>query len=88
VSSGARSIECGPQTFAREGVVYTHAMRQLAAALLSGACLVAALTGCATSPADQEATRRAWAERDAERARECAAQGRGFVAGGCAAGGP
>jgi hypothetical protein len=66
------------------------------AALLARTLRIAAFTlgvaivlpGCATSPTDQEAARRAWAERDAERARECRAAGRAFVAGGCAGGGP
>ncbi len=44
--------------------------------------------GCAVAPAEQEAIRRAWAERDAERARECHQAGAGFAAGGCVRGGP
>jgi len=54
--------------------------------LLIGALAGAAVVGCMT-PAQQEATREAWAARDAERARECQqARGR-FVAGGCVFGG-
>ena len=49
-----------------------------------GALLVAGiLLGCSISPAEQDAIRRAWAERDAERARECYRHGVGFAAGGC-----
>ena len=35
-------------------------------AVVLGALLVAALHGCAISPADQETIRRTWAERDAD----------------------
>jgi hypothetical protein len=62
-------------------------MRPIVALLLL-TCLSTVLPACATSPADTEAARRAWAERDAERARECRAAGRAFVAGGCSGGGP
>jgi hypothetical protein len=47
--------------------------------------LAGALAGCSTSLADQDVIRKAWAERDAERAVECY---RRVVAGGCATGGP
>jgi hypothetical protein len=40
--------------------------------------------GCAMSPADRDATVRAWEARDAERARECPGR---FIAGGCVGGG-
>jgi hypothetical protein len=63
-------------------------MRRIALALVLALAAGAGLPGCATSPADTETARRAWAERDAERARECRAAGRSFVAGGCAGGGP
>ena len=60
-------------------------LRQTMVALL----LVGTLAGCSVSPAEQEAIRRAWAERDAERARECYQHHLGYVAGGCAGpGGP
>jgi hypothetical protein len=62
-------------------------MRRVGLAIVL-ALAVAGAGGCATSPSEQDATRRAWAERDAERARECQAAGRSFVAGGCAGGGP
>ena len=56
-------------------------------AVLSGIFLVGALQGCAVSPAQQEAIRQAWEEKDAQRAEECRRAGRGFVAGGCGGGG-
>ena len=61
--------------------------RLIRAGTLGLAALVvsAALLGCAMSPAEREATTRAWAERDAERARECT-RGR-YVAGSCIGGG-
>jgi len=63
-------------------------VRPLALAALLGFLVIGALAGCATSPAEQEAIRKAWADRDAERAAECRRHGVGFVAGGCATGGP
>jgi hypothetical protein len=67
--------------------VGTH-MRRSAVAILVGILLGGGLLGCAVSPAEQEATRRAWAERDAERERECRRAGQGrWVAGGCVLGG-
>lgn len=62
-------------------------LRQVLPAILMGLVLVGALPACSISPAEQDAIRRAWADRDAERARECHRAGRGFVAGGCAGGG-
>ncbi len=62
-------------------------MGQVLPAILGGILLVGALQGCAISPAQQDAIRQAWEDRDAERARECHRAGRGFVAGGCAGGG-
>jgi hypothetical protein len=56
-------------------------------AVLGGMLLVGALSGCSVSPAQQDAIRQAWEERDAERAKECRRAGRGFVAGGCTGGG-
>ena len=44
--------------------------------------LAGMLQGCSLTPAEQDAIRQAWEERDAERARECHRAGRGFVAGG------
>ena len=63
------------------------AMRPTSMAILA-LLLTGFLQGC-YSPAEQEAIRRAWAERDAERAAECYRHGLGFVAGGCrGSGGP
>jgi len=60
----------------------------LLVAILTGILLGSNLQGCAVSPAEQEATRHAWAERDAERERECLRAGMGrWVAGGCVMGG-
>jgi hypothetical protein len=42
---------------------------------------------CATAPAEREAIRRAWDERDAERAREWRQARGGFIAGACVFGG-
>jgi hypothetical protein len=63
-------------------------MRQVLSASHGGILLVGALQGCSVSPAQQDAIRQAWEERDAERARECRGAGRGFVAGACTGGGP
>lgn len=63
-------------------------MRQSALAILGGMLLGGSLLGCAASPADPEAARRTWAERDADRERECLRAGQGrWVAGGCVMGG-
>jgi hypothetical protein len=62
--------------------------RSRRAAAASGLLLVViAAQGCAVSPAQREATERAWAERDAARASACQSRGGRFVAGGCAVGG-
>ena len=55
--------------------------------LLILAILLSVLPGCAVSPEQQEAIRKAWAERDAERAQECAQRSGRWVAGGCVFGG-
>ena len=61
----------------------------LAGGLLTAPLAAMAQQGCSVSPAEQDAIRRAWEERDAERAAECRRAGRGFVAGGCSGpGGP
>ena len=62
-------------------------MRRALPCILMGMLLVGALPACSISPAEQEAIRRAWDERDAERARECRRTGRGYVNGGCTGGG-
>ena len=61
-------------------------VRQLSVAMLAGVLLAMATFGCAMSPEQRAATERAWAERDAEKARECAGRGT-FVAGACIRGG-
>jgi hypothetical protein len=78
-----RRADGGAATFGLRPRLLTRA-RTLGFAVLV-AIAGGALPGCAVSPADREATSRAWAERDAERASECT-RGR-FVAGGCAVGG-
>ena len=72
---------------ARAAIGRGRGRRLIRAGTLGLAALVvsAALPGCAVSPAEREATTRAWAERDAERARECT-RGR-YVAGSCIGGG-
>lgn len=53
----------------------------LAAALVLTS--LAPLAGCATTPETNEAIRKAWADRDAERAAECRRNGLGYANGGC-----
>jgi hypothetical protein len=62
-------------------------MGQLGRTVLVFALMSALFAGCAVSPAQVEATRQAWAERDAERARECRQKGGSWMAGGCIFGG-
>jgi hypothetical protein len=57
------------------------------AALALAVLLVGGPAGCVGGPADRDAARRAWAERDAERQRECRQARGGWVAGGCVFGG-
>jgi len=62
-------------------------MNAIARAVVLAGLGASALAGCGITPAQEQAIRDAWAERDAERARECQqARGR-FVAGGCVFGG-
>ena len=58
-------------------------MRKLGLVSVMAVLLAGVVAGCAISPAEQEATRRAWAERDGERLRECMQRGGRWVAGGC-----
>ena len=60
-------------------------MRWVLSAILIGMFLAG--QGCSLTPAEQDTIRRAWEDRDAERARECRRNGSGFVAGGCTRGG-
>ncbi len=58
-------------------------MRENLPGILVGLLLCGIVHGCSISPDEQEAIRQAWADRDAERARECD-RVRGFlVAGSC-----
>ena len=61
--------------------------RKTFSAILAGILAAGVLQGCSLTPAEQDAIRRAWEERDAERARECQRAGRSFVAGACGGGG-
>jgi len=63
-------------------------VREVLSAILIGMLLAGTLLGCSLTPVEQDAIRRAWEDRDAERALECRRNGGGFVAGGCARGGP
>jgi len=61
-------------------------MTQLRIAVLIG-LLAGGVIGCAITPAEQEGIRRAWEQRDAERAAECRRAGLYWAAGGCIGGG-
>ena len=65
----------------------TYTSRHVLPGILIGLLSVGALQACSISPAEQDAIRRAWADRDAERVRECHRAGRAFVAGACGGGG-
>ena len=68
---------------------YTALVRTLALGALLGLALTGALAvGCSTAPAEREASLKAWAARDAERAAECRRNGLGFAAGACLSRGP
>jgi hypothetical protein len=56
---------------------------RLAVAAVVGVLLGTIAPGCSTSPAQQDAIRQAWAERDAERDRECRRVNGFLVAGSC-----
>jgi hypothetical protein len=45
------------------------------------------VAGCATSPEERAATARAWAERDAAWAAECAQRGGRYIGSSCTFGG-
>ena len=70
-----------------KGVDLGMRVPSMAAVLLAGLLAVGLLAGCAQSAADREATERAWAERDAEHASECARVGGRWSAVGCLRGG-
>ena len=54
----------------------------------AGDALAGLLPGRSASRTDAQAMSDAWAQRDAERAAECRRKNVGYVAGGCACGGP
>ena len=56
---------------------------RLAAAAIVGVLLAGTTPGCSTSSARQEEIRQAWAERDAERDRECRRVNGFLVNGSC-----
>ncbi len=62
-------------------------MRFLSRLVVSLVAAVVTLAACSITPAQREATERAWAERDEERARECAQRGLGYRSGGGCTGG-
>ena len=62
--------------------------RRLCWGVLLAIVVLSAFGGCSVSPAERQEIQKAWAERDAERAKECRRNGVGFAAGGCIAGGP
>ena len=68
--------------------LYRRRMAAGAGLFLAAVLMVAAPSGCTTSPADQQAIRDAWAQRDAERAADCRRHNVGYAAGGCTVGGP
>ena len=62
-------------------------MRVLTRLVLPVVAAVTTLAACSYTPAQREAIERAWAERDEERARECAQRGLGYRSGGGCTGG-
>ena len=61
----------------------TRALAAVPVVLLASASLV----GCSVSPAERAATEKAWEERDAQRAAECAQKRGRWIAGTCTYGG-
>jgi hypothetical protein len=58
-------------------------VREILLAILAGIFVAGILPGCSTSSAEQDTIRQAWADRDAERARECRQVGGFLIAGSC-----
>jgi hypothetical protein len=58
-------------------------VKEILPAILAGILWAGILPGCSISSAEQDAIRQAWADRDAERGRECARVGGFLVAGSC-----
>jgi len=52
------------------------------AGIVAGLLVAGILQGCSISPAQREEIRKAWEERDAERARECQRPGHSCGSGG------
>ena len=77
----------GGRTVPRRVTRYADVMPHFALTVALGLLLAIALPGCATSPAEQEAARQAWAARDAERERECQRALGWWKAGACVFGG-
>lgn len=59
------------------------AVRRFAFALALALCVAESFSGCSITPAETDAIRQVWAERDAERAAECRRRGMIYAAGGC-----
>src|SRR5262249_22796204 len=85
---GAFVIHAGMSlTVVLRTTVESSAIGRLARAILAGLLVSVVTCGCSVSPEQREATTRAWAERDAERASECRAKRGGWIAGSCVYGG-
>ena len=63
--------------------VYGEPMNAFVRAGLGLLLLVGVHAGCAMSPEERAATEKAWAERDRQRAAECAQFGGRYFAGTC-----
>jgi len=55
--------------------------------LVAGVAALPLVVACAISPEERAATERAWAQRDAERAAECAQRGGRYISSSCLQGG-
>ncbi len=55
--------------------------------LIAGVAALSLVVACAVSPEERAATERAWAQRDAERAAECAQRGGRYISSSCLQGG-
>ena len=64
-----------------------RASRMLRRRLAGCAAALPLLAACTVSPEQREATERAWAQRDAERAAECAQRGGRYISSSCLQGG-
>jgi hypothetical protein len=84
---GTDVVRSDPDEDARTRIRDTAPTRLLASAILLILLVGGGVAGCQVSPARQEAISRAWAERDAERARECRQRREAFIAGACVSGG-